>query len=140
MKSNLRIFNTHLEEEISHSSVVIWEFPPRFFCKNSVKLNLSLNNWTAYQFDEKIKWGAISEITTLWSFHSLFVSWFDENLLFHESLNIITVKLQQLKSISRKFCAILVFTHSLYMFDWKALYFYQPSWVCGKNLERLVRL
>ena len=40
-------------------------FPPRFFCKNSVKLTFSLKSYAVNQFDEKFfQWGKISENTT----------------------------------------------------------------------------
>ena len=42
-------------------------FPPRFFCKNFVKLNISLKSYTVNQLDENFShWGKISEISTLW--------------------------------------------------------------------------
>ena len=41
-------------------------FPPRFFCKNFVKLNISVKSYTVNQFDEKFsQWGKISEISIL---------------------------------------------------------------------------
>ena len=39
--------------------------PPRFFRKYSVKLTFSLKIYIVTQFDEKLKWGKINDITTL---------------------------------------------------------------------------
>ena len=42
-------------------------FPPRFFCKNFVKVTFLLKSYTVNWFHEKfLKWGKISGITTLW--------------------------------------------------------------------------
>ena len=45
----------------------VWKFTnfsPTIFCKNSVKLTVSLKSYAVNQFDEKfLQWGKISEIT-----------------------------------------------------------------------------
>ena len=51
-------------------------FPPRYFCKNFVKVTFSRNSFTVNQFDKKIfKWGKISEITTLCCLHHSIFAW-----------------------------------------------------------------
>ena len=59
---------SHNNLEISYITMCTFAnfFPPRFFCKNSVKSTFSLKSYTVNQFDDKFsQWGKISEISTL---------------------------------------------------------------------------
>ena len=117
--------NESLESLISLTSLLmsllmgltstVWKFAnfsPMIFCKNSVKLILSLKSYTENQFDEKfLHWGKISEISTLWqeniSSNQLFRHFYSKRC-FHEIFANKFVQVSQCANKSQEFYSVKI--------------------------------